>query len=71
VRTSEVPISQDQQSGALIYQGAAPRVNFRGGIDMLHQWRLNAGVDNVGNVVPANAMAGFGRRWYAGLTWAN
>ena len=71
VRTSQVPITKDRQTGALVYQGAAPRVNLRGGIDVLHRWRLNAGVDNVANVVPVNAIAGFGRRWFAALTWAN
>lgn len=70
VRTSALPISQDPQSGALVYQGAAPRVNVRGGIGVMHQWRLNAGVDNIANVVPVNAIGGFGRRVYAALTWA-
>ena len=26
-------------------------------------------VDNVGDIVPENALAGFGRRWFAGLSW--
>jgi len=70
VRTSSFPVTQDRRSGALIYQGAAPRVNLRTGIEILRSLRLNAGVDNVGNVIPDNAIAGFGRRWYALFTWA-
>jgi outer membrane receptor for ferrienterochelin and colicins len=71
VRTSQVPISQDPQSGALVYEGAAPRVNVRGSVDMMREWRLNAGVDNLANVVPENAIAGFGRRWFAALSWTD
>jgi outer membrane receptor for ferrienterochelin and colicins len=71
VRASRVPISQDPQSGALIYEGAAPRVNFRGSVDLMREWRLNAGVDNLANVVPENAIAGFGRRWFAAVSWMN
>jgi len=69
VRTSALPITSDRQSSATIYQGAAARVNFRAGVDLMHQWRINAGVDNVGDVIPENAIGGFGRRWFAGLNW--
>ena len=69
VRSSSLPISQDRRSGALIYQGAAPRVNLRAGVDLARPWHLNAGVDNIGNIIPDNAIAGFGRRWYAALGW--
>lgn len=70
VATSRHAISQEQQSGALVYQGASTRVNIRASAALLHQWRLNAGVDNVADDVPENAIAGFGRRWFAALTWA-
>lgn len=70
VRNSSLPISQDRRTNALIYQGASPRVNLRATVDLMRAWRLTGGVDNVGNVIPENAIAGFGRRWYAGITWA-
>ena len=70
VRNSSLPISQNRRTNALIYQGASPRVNLRAAVDMMRAWRLTGGVDNVGNVIPENAIAGFGRRWYAGVTWA-
>jgi hypothetical protein len=69
VRSSRVPINQDPSSGAIVYQGAAPRVNARGRIDVAGQWHLIGGVDNLGNTIPVNALAGFGRRWFAGITW--
>ncbi len=69
VRNSSVPISQDQQSGAIVFQGAAARVNLRAGADLLQRWRINAGVDNIGDVIPENAIAGFGRRVYVALDW--
>jgi outer membrane receptor for ferrienterochelin and colicin len=69
VRTSALPISSDQQSGATIFEGAAPRVNLRAGYDVAHPLRLNVGVDNLANVVPENAVAGFGRRWYVEASW--
>lgn len=70
IRASALPISQDMGTGALIYEGATPRVNLRAGLVVLDEWHLNAGVDNVGNVVPLNALGGFGRRYFAGLTWS-
>lgn len=69
VRTAQVPLSQNANTGVTTYQGAAGRVNLRGGLEVANAWHLNAGVDNVGDVVPANAVNGFGRRWFAGLSW--
>ncbi len=70
VRSSRVAISQDMQSGELVYQGASPRVNLRGALDLMHRWHLHAGVDNIGDVVAENAIAGYGRRWFAGVQWS-
>ncbi len=69
VRNSAMPISQNMQTQVLIYQGPAARVNLRAAADFRRIWQLNGGVDNVGNVVPENAIAGFGRRWFASVTW--
>lgn len=71
VRTSAVPITSDQQSSAVVFEGAAPRVNVRAGWDLQRMWRINLGVDNVGDVVPVNAVAGYGRRWFAGASWVH
>jgi len=69
VRASRLPLSQDPQTQAIVFEGATPRVNARAGIEIGHQWSATGGVDNIGNVIPENAIAGFGRRWFAGLTW--
>jgi outer membrane receptor for ferrienterochelin and colicins len=67
VRNSAVPISADRNTGDLIYQGAAARVNLRANTVIGGIWRITAGVDNVGNEIPENAIAGLGRRWFAGI----
>ena len=69
VRNSAVPVSQDRATGGLVYEGAAPRLNLRGSVAVSGTWRATGGVDNVGNVVPERAVAGLGRRWFAGLSW--
>jgi outer membrane receptor for ferrienterochelin and colicins len=69
VRASRLPLSQDPQTQAIVFEGASPRVNARASMEIGHQWRASTGVDNIGDVIPENAIAGFGRRWYAGLTW--
>ena len=68
VRTAAVPLSESS-AGVVTWQGAARRVNLRGGLDLAHAWRLTAGVDNIGDVVPVNAISGFGRRVFAGASF--
>lgn len=69
VRASAVPLSRSRTTGDLVYQDAWPRVNMRGSVELGTGIRLDAGVDNVGDVVPEGAVGGFGRRYFAGLTW--
>lgn len=69
VRASEVPLSRSRSTGELVYQDAWPRWNVRGSLEIGQAWRLSAGVDNLGDVVPDGAIGGFGRRVHAGLTW--
>jgi outer membrane receptor for ferrienterochelin and colicins len=69
VRASATPVGTDRSTGALLVQGASPRVNLRAGASVSPGLQLTAGVDNVGDVIPERAVAGFGRRWFAGLTW--
>lgn len=69
VRASATPISQNRTTGALVEQGAWPRVNVRAAASIGNAWQATLGVDNVGDVLPENATAGFGRRVFAGLTW--
>src|SRR5690606_18291580 len=45
VRNSAVPVSQDRATGALVYQGAAPRLNLRGSVAIGGTWRATGGVD--------------------------
>ncbi len=69
IRTSSLPLSQDPATGDIIIEGASPRVNVRGAVTLSGAWNLSAGVDNIADVIPVNAIAGFGRRWFAGLRW--
>ncbi len=69
IRTSSLPLSQDPSTGDIITEGASPRVNARGSISLDGAWDLSAGVDNLANHIPVNAIGGFGRRWFAGLRW--
>lgn len=69
VRASATPVGTDRATGALLVQGATPRVNLRAGASVQPGLQFTVGVDNVGDVVPERAVAGFGRRWFAGLTW--
>lgn len=71
VRSSRLPLSRNPGSGQIVYEGASPRVNLRAGTSINHVWQVNAGLDNIGNVIPQNALSGFRRRWFAGLTWSS
>lgn len=69
VRSSAVPLGVDRATGGTLAQGAWPRANVRGSLDVGTTLTVHAGVDNVTDVVPAGATSSNGRRLFAGLTW--
>jgi outer membrane receptor for ferrienterochelin and colicins len=64
-RQGRVPISRT--ATATTYQAALTRLNFSGTASV-GELRLVAGVDNVFDDIPENALMQTGRRWYLSLT---
>ena len=57
-----------EPDGSTVAQLAYTHVNLTAGYT-LGNGRINVGVDNLFNKIPAGAIMFLGRRWYAGLTW--